>query len=195
MNVFEGHQVRLRAVTPEDAARYFEDSLDSQAQRLADDIKLPFSLASLNGRIEKQADRQGDDIWLSVVDKVSCELVGSTSVHGADRRHRNFEYGIAIFAGQRRKGIASEAIALLLRYYFHELGYQRAQAKVYEFNEPSLLLHRSLGFTEEGRLRKSLYTNGEFHDEILFSMLAEEFAPLAARLPEAGTQVEVSSTT
>jgi RimJ/RimL family protein N-acetyltransferase len=156
---------------------------------LGADIKLPFPITRLKKKIEKQTDREGDDIWLCVVEKASGELVGSTDVHATDTRHRSFEYGIEIFAEHRRKGYASEAVALLLRYYFLELGYRRAQATVYEFNPASQLLQRSLGFTEEGRLRKSLYTNGEFHDEIVYGLLAEEFGPLGSRLPDAGLQV------
>ena len=72
---------------------------------------------------------------------------------------------------------------MALRYYFRELGYHRANATVYEFNAPSLALHRSLGFREEGRLRQSLFTQGRYFDELLFGMLAEEFDALEQDLP------------
>ena len=46
---------------------------------------------------------------------------------------------------------------------------------IYEFNERSIKLHESLGFKQEGRLRRMVYTNGKFYDEIHFGMTAEEF--------------------
>ena len=76
----------------------------------------------------------------------------------------------------RRQGYASEAITLLLRYFFQELRYQKVTAHVYSFNEPSIKLHEKLGFQQEGRLRRMVYTNGQFFDEVLFGMTAEEFA-------------------
>jgi RimJ/RimL family protein N-acetyltransferase len=48
-------------------------------------------------------------------------------------------------------------------------------AIVYSFNERSRRLHERLGFTLEGRLRRTAYTNGEHHDELYFGMMCEEF--------------------
>ena len=47
---------------------------------------------------------------------------------------------------------------------------------IYAFNERSIKLHESLGFQREGRLRRMIYTGGEFHDEIYMGMAREEFA-------------------
>ena len=48
-------------------------------------------------------------------------------------------------------------------------------ASVYSFNQPSQKLHESLGFTLEGRLRRMIYTNGEFHDLLMYGITKEEF--------------------
>ena len=42
-------------------------------------------------------------------------------------------------------------------------------------NEASIRLHKKLGFLEEGRRRRQVFFNGEYHDEILFGMTREEF--------------------
>jgi RimJ/RimL family protein N-acetyltransferase len=47
--------------------------------------------------------------------------------------------------------------------------------KVYGFNEASIRLHESLGFQREGCLRRMVYTEGRFHDEVVYGMTAEEF--------------------
>jgi RimJ/RimL family protein N-acetyltransferase len=36
-------------------------------------------------------------------------------------------------------------------------------------------LHESLGFQVEGRLRRMVYTDGGFHDEVVYGMTVEEF--------------------
>jgi hypothetical protein len=40
---------------------------------------------------------------------------------------------------------------------------------------PTLVLHRRLGFVEEGRRRRSHHAGGRYHDEILFGMTVEEY--------------------
>jgi len=62
-----------------------------------------------------------------------------------------------------------------LLYYFHELRYQKATVIVYAFNERSQRLHESLGFALEGRLRGTVYTNGQHYDELYFGLTREEF--------------------
>ncbi len=182
-NIWAGHQVKLRAVCDEDWDAFHKDGIDTEAARFGDDIKIPTSAASLRERIEKSSKSSGDNIWLAIEEIDTGVLVGSTNVHGVDPRHRNFEYGIAIFRDHRKKGYATEVVSLVLRYYFRELGYHRVLATVYGFNEASLALHKSLGFTEEGRIRQNLFTNGKFHDEVIFGMLHSEFDNLEAKLP------------
>ena len=82
---------------------------------------------------------------------------------------------MSVFAEHRRKGFAGDAIVVLCRYFFDELRFHKVHATVYAFNEPSLGLHRSLGFQEEGRLRAVYFTNGEYHDEVIFGMTSSEF--------------------
>ncbi len=48
-------------------------------------------------------------------------------------------------------------------------------AIVYDFNEPSQQLHESLGFIQEGRLRRMGRVGGEYYDFFMYGILAEEF--------------------
>jgi RimJ/RimL family protein N-acetyltransferase len=84
-------------------------------------------------------------------------------------------YGLAILPDHQRHGYATEAIRLVLRYYFQERRYQKVTVEVYSFNEPSILLHQALGFTLEGRLRRMIYTEGTYHDVLMFGLTDDEF--------------------
>jgi RimJ/RimL family protein N-acetyltransferase len=64
---------------------------------------------------------------------------------------------------------------LVLRYYFQELRYQKVTVRVYSFNDASIRLHEKLGFQLEGRLRRTVYTNGEYFDELIYGLTVEEF--------------------
>ena len=178
-----GHRVRLRAARDEDWRAFFDAAGDSESDRLASEVRLPPTEAEWRARMTKPSDTAADKAWLVIERLDDPIVVGHINVHDADRRHRSFEYGIRLFPPFWRQGFASEAIALLLRYYFRELGYHRAFATVYAFNAGSLRLHDRLGFTREGVLRENLFAAGEYHDEICFGLLDREFDPLEAKLP------------
>ena len=116
-----------------------------------------------------------DNIRFTIARIEDDAVVGDMGVHEADPRVGTFAYGINVKREEQRKGYASEAIRLLLRYYFQERRYQKVTIKVYSFNKASMRLHESLGFQHEGRLRRMVYTEGGFHDEVVYGMTIEEF--------------------
>lgn len=75
----------------------------------------------------------------------------------------------------RKKGFAKLALMLLHEWGFSELGLERVWAEVYDFNEPSVVLLKKLGYTEEGRLRGHIWRNGKRHDSIMLGILRDEW--------------------
>jgi RimJ/RimL family protein N-acetyltransferase len=177
-SAWTGKLVRLRSPEPDDAKAFNADSLDTEGQRMGYEVTFPRSLERTRqwATDEALSDGAGRFTYRWAIELVQGgQLVGSMNTHDADARNGNFQYGIAIFRDQRGKGYASEAISLVMRYYFQELRFNKANATVFGFNEPSLALHRKLGFTEEGRIRQNIFTNGVYHDEHWFGMTAAEF--------------------
>lgn len=80
------------------------------------------------------------------------------------------------------KGYMTQALALTLEFCFGDLNLHRVEAACLPTNEPSQRLLRRLGFNEDGYARKYLKIRGEWHDHLLFSLLAEDHLP-ASRLP------------
>ncbi len=105
----------------------------------------------------------------------SGDLVGGIATHHCDPRVGILRYGVHVFEEYRGRGYASEAICLVLRYYFQERRYQKANAEVFAINEPSQRLHESLGFQVEGWIRRSVFTRGQFSDLLVFGITVEEF--------------------
>jgi RimJ/RimL family protein N-acetyltransferase len=101
--------------------------------------------------------------------------VGIINTFECSRRHGTFKYGLSIDRRHWGKGYAREAIAIVLRYYFRELRYQKATVHIYTFNARSIGLHAKIGFKREGRLRRMAYTNGIYYDDIVMGQTAEEF--------------------
>ena len=118
-----------------------------------------------------------------MIENESGEVVGDITTHHANPRVGTFAYGISGRRAHRGQGYAAEVITLVLRHYFHELRYQKGPVGVFAWNEPSIRLHEKLGFQQEGRLRRTVFTRGQFYDELIFGLTAEEFA---ARHPPAG---------
>jgi RimJ/RimL family protein N-acetyltransferase len=170
-----GALVRLRApkLTDLDA---FDSFRDSDGERRWGQTELPRSPERSQAWLEELVNRKReDDTAFLVVESRDLEVAGSITVGRADRRNGVFSYGIGLTAPHRGKGFGTEAIVLLLRFYFGELGYQRCETEIYGFNEPSLSLHQRLGFVVEGTKRRALYTQGRHHDVVLVGMLREEF--------------------
>lgn len=175
-NIWQGSRVRLRAVEPGDWTEFYDWNLDSEQARRSYAIPFPRSQAAQERWTAEEALRRPEgDAFRFVIESLDGQFAGTINTHSCDQRSGTFKYGLAVREAHQRKGYASEAIRLVLRYFFAELRYQKCTAHVYSFNDPSIQLHERLGFQLEGRLRRMVYTDGQYHDEIIFGITAEEF--------------------
>jgi RimJ/RimL family protein N-acetyltransferase len=184
-----GASIRLRAIEPPDWETYFAWNQDDEMARSLYAIPLPQSREAVKRWAEQESIQkpEGDDFRFILEEKTGV-VVGDLTIHGCQRRSGTFAYGISVKKEHRRKGYATEAIILALRYYFQELRYQKVNATVNDFNEPSVRLHEKLGFRREGQLRRMGYTNGKYFDQFIYGLTAEEFALLQAQHDAATTQ-------
>jgi len=176
-SVWQGRRVRLRAVEPSDGEAHFAWNHDSEMARQVDRVWFPQSRAATDRWAEQTAlaEAQGDN-FVFEIESLSGEHVGIIDTHSCNPRNGTFAYGVVIHAEHKRQGYASDAIRVVLRHYFEELRYQKVTVRVYSFNDASIQLHERLGFQREGRLRRMVYTQGQFFDEIVFGLTSDEFA-------------------
>jgi RimJ/RimL family protein N-acetyltransferase len=188
LSVWQGQLVRLRAVEPTDWETYFSWNLDDDQARGLYFVPFPHSQEAVRRWTEREATQpmEGDNFRFAIARVADDLVVGDLTVHGAAPRMGTFGYGISIKLEERRKGYAREAILLLLRYYFQERRYQKATVSIYSFNEPSVRLHEGLGFQREGQLRRMVYTQGAYFDQLIYGLTVEEFRathPIAIATP------------
>ena len=88
--------------------------------------------------------------------------------------------GVLYTRSLQRTRAATEAIHLLMRYAFEELGYRRFEWKCDSLNEPSRRAARRLGFTYEGRFRHHMVTKGRNRDTDWFSVTDAEWPAVRA---------------
>ena len=80
-------------------------------------------------------------------------------------------FGIALTG----KGFGTEAIKPVLKFVFEELNLNRLQLEVFSHNKRGIRAYEKIGFKKEGVLRDSLNYKGKFSDEIIMSVLKEEY--------------------
>lgn len=175
-DIWQGDKVRLRALEPDDWVAFHENDRDSEVARLCYEIPIPQSREAARQWAEAaSAVVAPDDAMRLVVENRANEVVGTINTFESSRRNGTFKYGVAILRAHWGKGYATEAIQLLLRYFFLELRYQKATVHIYEFNEASLKLHAKLGFIVEGRLRQMQFSGGKHWDEYVLGITADEY--------------------
>jgi len=176
-SIWRGRHVRLRAIEPADWAAYAAWNADDEQARALDALPLPQSDEAVRRWAEAESARRPEgDGFRFVIEDGAGRVVGDLTTHHCDPRAGTFAYGVTIARAHRRRGYAAEAIALVLRYYFRERRYQKATVQIFDFNEASIRLHEALGFQREGRLRRMGFTDGRFHDLVVFGLTVEEFA-------------------
>lgn len=176
-SLWRGKLIRLRAKEPTDWETYFTWNFDDAQTRPLYFIPPPQSREAVRRWAEQESIRPitDDNVRCAIARIEDDVVVGNIDVHNADPRVGTFTYGINVKRGEQRKGYAREAVLLLLRYFFQERRYQKVYATVYSFNEASTRLHESLGYQLEGRQRRMVYTNGAYHDHLLYGLTVEEF--------------------
>lgn len=88
--------------------------------------------------------------------------------------------GVLLARTLQRTRAATEAIHLLMRYAFEDLGYRRFEWKCDSLNEPSRRAARRLGFVYEGRFRNHMVTQGRNRDTDWFSVTDGEWPEVSA---------------
>lgn len=72
-------------------------------------------------------------------------------------------------------GYGTEAVELLVEYGFEQRRLHKFVAEVVEFNEASKRLLEKTGFVQEGRQREQDFADGEYHDCLLYGLVAAEW--------------------
>ena len=110
-------------------------------------------------------------IWL----KSTGEYVGQIWIEPKKWEVPSFELGYYIDQGYARKGIATKAARLSLRFLFEDLKAHKVIIITRDTNERSWKLAERLGFKKEGHLRESNIKAGKRWGLLHYGMLKSEF--------------------
>ncbi|MDT0318231.1 GNAT family N-acetyltransferase [Streptomyces millisiae] len=117
------------------------------------------------------------NVPFSVVELEGDTLVGTANLWGIDNHSRSAHIGLGLLPAARGKGYGTDVVAVLCHYGFVVRGLHRLQIETLSDNVGMLTAAERNGFVREGVLRSSAWVLGEFLDEVLLGLLAEEWKP------------------
>ena len=101
--------------------------------------------------------------------------VGIFQVRSLDSGFEIAEWGFAIGSAFWGTGVFQEGAELVLDFAFDTIGARRLEARAAVKNGRGNGALHKLGAVQECRLRKSFHKNGEFIDQVLYSMLETDW--------------------
>jgi len=122
--------------------------------------------------------KQGDPafVFFAILPAPSGRIAGYASLMRMDPRNGVIEVGNVMFSpALQRTRAATEAMYLMARHVFEDLGYRRYEWKCNAENEPSRSAAVRLGFTFEGIFRQHMVVKGRNRDTAWFAMLDHEW--------------------
>jgi RimJ/RimL family protein N-acetyltransferase len=174
-------QGRLVTLVPLDPVTHGDTLFEATHGEAGDQLWLylfegPFSnRADFDAHLRRMAASE-DPLFLAITDRGSGQAVGYASYMRIEPVHRVIEVGSILYTPRlQRTPHATEAMYLMARHVFEDLGYRRYEWKCNALNAPSRKAALRLGFTFEGIFRQHLIVKGRNRDTAWFSMLDSEW--------------------
>lgn len=168
----------LRQLVPADATALFVYRSDEETNKYlslqpktVDDVKAFIRSAAV------QYNKPGTWFQFGMVLESTHILIGDIGVHflANDTDNKQVEVGFTLHPDYRGKGYASEALTAVIDDLFTRLKKHRIVASVDPANTASRKLLENLGFRKEAHFVESLYFHGEWVDDMIYALLAEEW--------------------
>jgi len=117
-----------------------------------------------------------DPLFYAIIERKSGRALGMASFLRIEQGHGVIEVGHIWYSpALQRTRLATDAMYVMARHVFDDLGYRRYEWKCNALNEPSRRAAVRLGFTFEGVFRQHMVIKGENRDTAWYSMLDGEW--------------------
>lgn len=162
-------QITLRALEPDDLELLYQWENNSEVWKVSN-THTPMSKFILANYI-KSSDA---DIWEKkelrlIIENNQQKSVGTIEVFDFDPYHQRAGLGIIIFEKtNRREGIASEAINIIIEYLKNEIGIYQIYVNIATDNQPSIKLFEKLSFELIGIKKHWLKRPTGWIDELMY---------------------------
>ncbi|MBL5825522.1 GNAT family N-acetyltransferase [Serratia fonticola] len=177
-------QGRFCCLQPMDIARRADELF--HAYQLAEDgrdwtylsSERPTVLPVFQQYLQRQLATQGRNT-LAVIDATTGKAVGTCAFLNIDQANGVVELGMINWSPlMKRRAMGSEAIFLMLKHAFDDLGFRRCEWKCDRLNAPSREAALRMGFTFEGTFRQAMTRKGRNRDTDWLSIIDGEWPVL-----------------
>lgn len=177
----------IRLAKTEDVTNYYEQNfcpLDREVARLTG-CKEEFTREEVTSFFLKSLEE--DDRYFFLIIAPDGKIIGETVINEIDRdlRCANFRIGLYHMA-ERGKGTGTWATEVTRDFAFEKLKLHRLELDVYSFNPGAEKVYLKAGFKREGVLRDAILDGGKYADDILMSILEDEWRTLKGRNKNSG---------
>jgi RimJ/RimL family protein N-acetyltransferase len=130
-----------------------------------------------------QSLEEKDSFFYAILDKKTNEPIGICAYLKINSEHGSIEVGHLNFSHLLQKtALATEAMYLMMKQVFDDLGYRRYEWKCHSMNKPSWQAAERLGFKFEGIFRNHFIIKGHSRDTAWFSIIDDEWPLLKDKL-------------
>jgi aminoglycoside 6'-N-acetyltransferase len=169
----------LRRFRPEDLATFVSYRSDPDVARYQS-WTAPYSRADgeqlIKNMRQQHPDTPGEWFQFAIALRSTGELIGDCGAKPSAYDPVHTQIGYTIGRAHQRRGYGIEAVRALLGYLFDARGMHRVTANCDGRNTPSMGLLERVGLRKEGVMLASVWAKGEWTDDVLFAMLADEWA-------------------
>jgi RimJ/RimL family protein N-acetyltransferase len=170
-----GRVVVLREPVPQDLGALVDLLSIGDATRFG--LDEPVSNVAVQELIERFARERasGLAVTFAITGTAARTIIGLAQVRQLDPAFEAAEWECTIAPSSRGSGLFLDAARLLGSFAFGTLGTHRLEARVLSQNGRGNGALRKLGAVQEGVLRRSIRRGGEYFDQVLWSLLREDW--------------------
>jgi RimJ/RimL family protein N-acetyltransferase len=116
------------------------------------------------------------------IDAPDIGFVGISTLTQIDWKCRSAFHGILIgHKDAQGRGLGTDSVMATMRYAFDELGLERLDTQIGEFNERSQHVYlEKCGWSFEGQRRRAIYRGGRWYDSLVIGVLRGDYQKLVA---------------
>ncbi len=178
MNIL-GKHVLLRAIEPSDLTLLQRWANDPEIQRMLGGWHFPTSMQDQEKWLSGLSCNSSDQRFAIEIPELG--LIGTANLVQIDWKSRNAFHGMLLGDKDiRGKGYGVDTIMAVMRYAFDELGLERLDGDMIEFNEASKKVYiEKCGWVVEGRKANAHFRSGRFWDKVIVGITRARYQEIA----------------
>ena len=183
--MIKGKNVTLRAIESADVPLLHAWANDPEIQSNLDSWHFPAALRD----IERWAGAFRNDSTAQrfIIDTAEHGPIGLANLVNINWKDRNALHGMYLGQQARKRGYGTDTVMTIMRYAFEELGFERLDGTIIEYNQASYRLYiGKCGWVEEARKKNAYFRQGRYWAKIIMGITREDYTRLRDALAPSG---------